>query len=93
MAPLLLLLTLQTNPLILRAVFSEVLAADEKALGSGAARTLADAANLASVLPGAEAFPLWQRASESTDAAVAARAFAALGEMREEAGDRPGAAD
>ena len=92
MAPLLLLLALQTNPVILRAVYLDILTADEKALGAGNARTLADAANLASVLPASEALPLWQRASESPDAAVAARAFAALGEMREDAGDRSGAA-
>ncbi len=54
---------------------------------------LADVAELAGVSSPDHAEPLWQRASLSTDAALASRAFAALGELREVAGDRAGAAD
>ena len=54
---------------------------------------LADVAELAGVSSPDQAEPLWRRASLSTDAALASRAFAALGELREAAGDRAGAAD
>ena len=54
---------------------------------------LADVAELASVSPPDQAGPLWQRASQSIDAALASRALAALGELREAAGDRAGAAN
>jgi len=92
-APLLLLLALQTNPVILRAVYAEALAADQRTLGSEDPRVLADAASLASVLPATEALTLWKRAAVSPDDAVAARSLGTLGEFREEAGDRTGAAD
>ena len=93
MAPLLLLLALQTNPVMLRAICVDALAADERSLGPAHQQTLSDAANLASVLPAAEALTLWKRAADSPEAAVASRALAALGEISEEAGDRAGAAE
>jgi tetratricopeptide (TPR) repeat protein len=65
---------------------------DERLFGANDARTLADVAELASVSPENQAEPLWKRAAESTDAAVAARALAELGRMHAEAGDRAGAA-
>lgn len=71
---------------------SEALRIDEKALGSSDRQTLTDAANLAGVLPPDRAERLWQRASESSDAATSSGAFAALAEIRETAGDRDGAA-
>ena len=55
------------------------------------AASLADVAELAAVSEPAEAEPLWLRASASPDAAVAARAFGSLGDLRDRAGDRPGA--
>ena len=54
--------------------------------------TLADVAELAAVSPPAEAEPLWRRAAESSNARVAARALAALGDARARAGDRTAAA-
>jgi tetratricopeptide (TPR) repeat protein len=68
------------------------LAIDQKARGAVASETLADAENLAEVSPPAEAERLWTRAAQNRDPAAAARALAALGELREAAGDRPGAA-
>lgn len=68
------------------------LAIDEKARGAAATETLADAENLAEVSPPAEAEPLWTRAAQNREPAAAARALAALGELREAAGDRAGAA-
>ena len=53
--------------------------------------TLADVAELAAVSDPAEAEPLWLRVSRSTDGAIAARAFGALGDLRDQAGDRAGA--
>ena len=93
MAPLLLLLGIQTNPVILRAVYAEALATDRKLLGAEHPQTLADAASLASVLPSAEALTLWKQASLSPDPAVAARSLAALAEHSEEVGDRNIAAE
>ncbi len=54
---------------------------------------LADVAELAGVSSPDQAELLWQRASLSIDAALASRAFAALGDLREAAGDRARAAD
>jgi tetratricopeptide (TPR) repeat protein len=65
---------------------------EEGALGPKAQQTLADVASLANVSPPSAAEALWRRASESADLAVAARAFAALGQFRESAGDQSGAA-
>src|SRR5437016_365478 len=73
-------------------VFTEVVRLDESAFGANAEQTRADVAALANVSPPPQAEPLWRRASESSDQKVAARAFAALGQMRETAGDQPGAA-
>ena len=75
-----------------RKVFSELVSLDEQALGADANQTLADAASLASVSPPSAAEPLWRRAAVSPEFAVAARALAALGQLRERAGDGPGAA-
>jgi tetratricopeptide (TPR) repeat protein len=75
-----------------RKVLTDVVRLDESALGPAGAQTLTDVASLASVSPPAMAEPLWRRAGESSDPAVAARAFAALGQLREAAGDPPGAA-
>ena len=74
-----------------RKALEETLAIDEKALGPTVAATLADAGELAAVSAPGEAEPLWRRAAESPDAGVAAWALAALGELREAAGDRDGA--
>lgn len=73
-------------------VFAELVRLDETALGANAKQTLADVAALAYVSPSRLAEPLWRRASESSDQKVAARAFAALGQLRETAGDQAGAA-
>jgi tetratricopeptide (TPR) repeat protein len=75
-----------------RKVFLELVSLDEKTLGASSKQALADVASLANVSPSAAAEPLWRRASESPDFAVAARAFAALGQLRESAGDPSGAA-
>jgi tetratricopeptide (TPR) repeat protein len=75
-----------------RMVFLELVSVDEKTLGPNANQTLADVASLANVSPPSAAEPLWRRASKSPEAAVAARAFAALGLLRESAGDSYGAA-
>ena len=64
---------------------------DDKAVGAEDKRTLADVAALASVAPPREAESLWLRAAEGKDAAIASKAFAALGDLRERAGDRAGA--
>jgi tetratricopeptide (TPR) repeat protein len=65
---------------------------DEGAFGADAKQTLADVSALAAVSPPRQAEPFWRRASESPDLEVAARAFAALGRLRETAGDEAGAA-
>src|SRR5262249_36610093 len=56
-------------------VFTELVSLDEKALGADAGQTLADAASLAGVSPPSLAEPLWRRASQSPEFAVAARAL------------------
>jgi tetratricopeptide (TPR) repeat protein len=65
---------------------------DEKALGPAAPQTLADVAELAGVSAAGPAEALWRRAAESSDAKVAARALAVLGQLREAANDPAGAA-
>jgi tetratricopeptide (TPR) repeat protein len=75
-----------------RDVLTKTVRMDENVLGPKAAQTLADVAELAGVSGQAEAEPLWQRAAESPDAKMSARAEAALGQLRETAGDRAGAA-
>ncbi len=69
----------------------EALRIDGEALGQTAEATLEDAAELAAVSLPAEAEALWQRAAGSKQASLAARAFAALGELHENAGDRESA--
>ena len=73
-------------------VFTEVVRLDEIAFGPGAKQTLADVAALANVSAPRQAEALWQRAAKSSEQKVAARAFAALGQLREAAGDQAGAA-
>lgn len=67
-----------------RAALAEAVEIDEK---------LTDVAELASVSPPEQAALLWLRPAKSTDPALAARALAALGELKEAASDRNGAAD
>jgi tetratricopeptide (TPR) repeat protein len=69
----------------------EAVEIDDKAARSEEKWTLADVAALATVAPPAEAESLWRRAAEGKDAAIASKALAALGELRERAGDRAGA--
>ena len=71
---------------------SRAVAIDEKVFGAEAPRTLADVADLATVAPSSDAPRLFERAAKSSDAAAAARALVALGEMRASQGDRAGAA-
>ena len=70
----------------------EAVEIDDKAAGRESKQTLADVAALASVAPPYEAESLWRRAADGKDSAIASRAFAALGEFRERAGDTAGAA-
>jgi tetratricopeptide (TPR) repeat protein len=65
---------------------------DDKALGAEDKQTLADISALATVAPPFEAESLWRRAADGEDPAISSKAFAALGELRERAGDRAGAA-
>ena len=69
----------------------KALAIDEQALGKDDPQTMSDAVNLASITSPQEAELLWKRVSESSDNELSSRAFAALGDMREAAGDRTGA--
>src|SRR5439155_23193149 len=64
---------------------------DEAVAGASARQTLADVAELAAVSSAQEAEPLWKRAAESSDAGVAARALAGLGDLHVRAGDRAAA--
>ncbi len=75
-----------------RQALGEAVRLSEKAHGPSAPRTLADVAELAAISEPAYAEPLWQRAAASQDAGVAARSLAVLGGLREDAGDRSGAA-
>ena len=72
-----------------RNVLDQTVRIDERLFGANDPRTLSDVAELASLT---HSEPLWKRASESTDPAVAARSLAELGRIRAEAGDRAGAA-
>jgi tetratricopeptide (TPR) repeat protein len=65
-----------------RDALARALRIDEQALGAGNGQTLADAAELAAVSPPAPAQALWQRAAASRDPELAARALAALGDLR-----------
>src|SRR6266704_2279906 len=80
------------DPAGARQALARALAIDEKTLGAMNPQTLADAADLAGLSAPFEAEPLWKRAAGGADNALAARAFSALGEIREAAGDRSGAA-
>jgi tetratricopeptide (TPR) repeat protein len=75
-----------------RAALTEAVRIDETVFGASAPQTLADVADLAGVSPRVEAEPLWLRAAEAADPGMAARAFAASGDLRSQAGDRGGAA-
>ena len=68
-------------------VLADIVRLDEDALGPQADQTLADVASLANVTTPVQAEPLWLRATRSPDPGVAARAFAALGQSQEAAGD------
>jgi len=70
----------------------EAVEIDDKALGAEDSQTLANISALASVAPPLEAESLWRRAADGKDSAISSKAFAALGELRERAGDRAGAA-
>jgi tetratricopeptide (TPR) repeat protein len=74
------------------AALSRVVAIDEKVFGVDAPLTLADVADLATVAPLADAGSLFERASKSSDAGAASRAFVALGELHASQSDREGAA-
>jgi tetratricopeptide (TPR) repeat protein len=74
-----------------RAAFTRALRLDEANLGPAAPETLSDAAELAQLSPPADAAPLWRRAAQGADPALAARALAALGNLQAAAGDTPGA--
>ena len=54
-----------------RRALAEVVRIDERVLGPKAAQTLADVAELAGMSPPPEAEPLWQRAAQSSNAALA----------------------
>lgn len=58
---------------------AEALRIDERVFGPSAGQTLADAAELAAISSPPQAMPLWQRAAEAPDSAVAVRALMALG--------------
>jgi tetratricopeptide (TPR) repeat protein len=75
-----------------RNVLDQVVRIDEKLFGANDSRTLADVAELASVTADSHSGPLWKRASESPNAAVASGALAQLGKHRALEGDRSGAA-
>jgi tetratricopeptide (TPR) repeat protein len=64
---------------------------DEKALGEASPLTGEDIENLASALPPAEAAPLYRRAAEHKDAAVAARNLARVASYEEAQGHRDAA--
>src|SRR5581483_11942905 len=75
-----------------RVALAQTLSLDDKALGPTAPQTLEDAAALAGISPPAQAEPLYRRAIESSDAAVAGPALTSLASLRLAAGDRAGAA-
>jgi tetratricopeptide (TPR) repeat protein len=71
---------------------SEAVEIDGKSLGPNGRQTMEDIASLAAVAPAQEAESLWLRAADGANAAVASKAWAALGEIRERAGDPKAAA-
>ena len=75
-----------------RSVLAQTVGMDRKIFGAEAPRTIADIAELAAVSDAAQAEPLWLQVSKSSDPSIAARAFAALGNLRERTGDRQNAA-
>ncbi len=75
-----------------RNILEQVVRIDEKVFGANSPQTLADVAELAAVSPVSQAEPLWQRASQTTNPDVVARALAELGRMHAQAGDRAEAA-
>jgi tetratricopeptide (TPR) repeat protein len=75
-----------------RSALEEAVRIDEHTMGPTAAQMVADVEALAAVSELRLAEPLWKRAAASPDGAVAARALAALGQLREKAGDLPRAA-
>jgi tetratricopeptide (TPR) repeat protein len=75
-----------------RNVLDQVVRIDERLFGAADPRTLADVAELAAVSAPNASEPLWKRAAESSDAAVAARALDELARLRVAAGDHTGAA-
>ena len=62
-----------------RRALAEAVRIDEKVLGPAASETLADVGDLALILPAAQAAPLFARAVESPDPAVAGPANPTLG--------------
>ena len=75
-----------------RAALAEAVRIDEAAFGPSAPETLQDVAQLAALSPPQQASPLWRRASEAADPAVAVGALMALGAAQAASGDGPGAA-
>jgi tetratricopeptide (TPR) repeat protein len=71
---------------------SEAVEIDGKSPGAANKQTMEDIAALAAAAPPQQAESLWRRAAEGPNASVASKAWAALGEMRERAGDTRGAA-
>jgi hypothetical protein len=71
---------------------NEAVEIDEKSLGADNRQTMEDIASLAAVAPAQEAESLWRHAAEGANASVASKAWAALGEIRERAGDPKAAA-
>jgi tetratricopeptide (TPR) repeat protein len=80
------------EPADARNILDQVVRIDEKLFGANDPRTLADVAELAGVSPAAQAEPLWKRAAQSSQPAVASRALAESGRLRALAQDRDGAA-
>jgi tetratricopeptide (TPR) repeat protein len=70
------------DPNAARTALAEAVRIDTDAIGPSAAQTLQDVAELAAISPPAEATALWTRVAESPEPALAARAFAALGDLR-----------
>ncbi len=87
-----LFLSKHDQPAAAEKVLAELVRVDTAELGANAKQTLADLASLAAVSSPRQAAPLWRRASASSDPEVAARAFAALGQLRESSRDQTGAA-
>jgi tetratricopeptide (TPR) repeat protein len=75
-----------------RSALSQTIRRDEASFGANHPQTLTDVAELAAITPRAQAEELWMRAARSSEVLVAARSLAALGQFRENAGDRTAAA-